>query len=239
MSKSIFQNSIYKILLSVFNLFVPILVTPYVSSLLNEYDYGVYNTANSMLTSFMVFAVFGIYNYGIKEISRVRDRRDELESLFTNLFFFGMITSLATSAVYFLYICFFVDAPSRGIYYTMLIQTIGNVLAIEWVNEAVEDYGFITKKTILVRVVYVAAIFLFVRTAEDIIPYALVMSLAVVVNNLVSFFYVKRRLHFSFSDFPEGLDFVFVAREKTPEAKSTDLYKAMRYQVSHLLSKQK
>ena len=44
---------------------------------------------------------------------------------------------------------------------------------------------------------------------------------------------------FSFSDFPEGLDFVFVAREKTPEAKSTDLYKAMRYQVSHLLSKQK
>ena len=43
----------------------------------------------------------------------------------------------------------------------------------------------------------------------------------------------------SFSDFPEGFDFVFVAREKTPEAKSTDIYKAMKYQVSHLLSKQK
>ena len=44
---------------------------------------------------------------------------------------------------------------------------------------------------------------------------------------------------FSFSDFPEGLDFDFVAREKTPEAKSTDIYKTMKYQVSHLLSKQK
>ena len=51
--------------------------------------------------------------------------------------------------------------------------------------------------------------------------------------------FMKLSAEFPFSDFSDGLDFVFVARDKTPEIKSTDIYKAMKYQVSHLLSKQK
>lgn len=188
-------------ILSIFNLFVPLLVTPYISNLLNEDLFGTYNTANAMLAVFLIFAVFGVYNYGVREISKVRDDKPRLEALFTNLFFFSIITSLVTSVIYFLYVMFAVEQASQMTYLIMLIQISGNILSIEWVNEAVENYGFITKKTIVVRLLYILAIFVFVRTPEDIIPYGLVMSLTVVVNNAVSYFYVKKRIKFNFSDF--------------------------------------
>lgn len=198
MSKSILKNSIYKILLNCFNLLVPLLVTPYIAGLLDEELFGIYNTANAMMGFFLVFSVFGVYHYGVREISRVRHDRKALSDLFSNLFSFSIITSVGTSLVYLLYVLFAVEPSSRATYLIMLIQICGNIVSVEWMNEAAEDYGFITVKTILVRLGYLVSIFLFVRTPLDVVPYGLVMSLSVFVNNLFSFFYVRRRVKIHF-----------------------------------------
>ena len=86
------------------------------------------------------------------------------------------------------------------IYLIMMIQLIGNIFYIEFVNEAAENYSFIAKKTILIRFGYLISIFIFVRKAEDIIPYTLVVSLTVFMNNFVSYLYCKKRLRFDFSE---------------------------------------
>ena len=176
-------------------------MTPYVSSLLSKEPYGTYNTANATLGFFLVFAIFGVYSYGVREISKVRDDEQKLESLFTNLFFFSLITSIITAIVYMIFVLLFVEQSKQAIYMIMIIQIAGNILSIEWLNEAVENYGFITKKTIVVRLLYLVSIFVFVRSPDDIIPYGFVMSLAVVVNNAVSFLYVKKKIKFNFSEF--------------------------------------
>lgn len=201
MSKSIFKNSIYKVILSVFNLFVPLLVVPYISDLFDVELYNVFNTASSVLSFFLVFAVFGVYNYGIRGISRVRDRQDELSALFTNLFFFSAITSLLVSAGYLIYVAVFITEKFKSVYYVLVIQILANVFATEWVNEAVENYGFITLKTIVVRSLYLASIFIFVKKPDDVALYGVIMSISVLLNNLLSFIYLKRKIKFSFKSF--------------------------------------
>lgn len=203
--KSIFKNSIYKMVLNVFNLFVPLLVTPYIATLFNRDEgtrmaFGAYNDANGVMSVFLVFAVFGVYNFGVREIAKVRDDKKAVARVFSNLFCFSMITSIGTSLVYMVFALLGVSGQFRPTYLIMLLQLSGNILSIEWMNEAVENYGFITKKTIVVRLFYIASIFLFVRTPDDIVPYGLVMSLSVVVNNLVSFVYIKKNIPFDFSD---------------------------------------
>lgn len=205
LSKSIFRNSIYKMVLSTFNLLVPLLVTPYIADLFNRDDgtreaFGAYNDANGIFGFFLIFAVFGVYNYGVREISRVRDNPKKLSIVFTNLFLFSVITSLTTSLVYLAFVVFGLDTSHKMTYLIMILQLSGNLLCVEWMSEAVENYGFITKKTILVRLCYVVSIFVFVRTPDDIVPYGLVMSLAVVVNNLVSFIFIKKNTPFDFSE---------------------------------------
>ncbi|HMM32401.1 MAG TPA: oligosaccharide flippase family protein, partial [Clostridia bacterium] len=45
-----------------------------------------------------------------------------------------------------------------------------------------------------VRLLYVAAVFLFIRRAEDIVPFALVSSGAVFLNHFLGFLYIRRRV---------------------------------------------
>lgn len=204
MSKSIFKNSVYKMILSIFNLFVPLLVMPHINYLLIPTDLNEYNYANSQFSFFLIFAVFGIYNFGVREISKVRNDKGKLESLFTNLFFFGIITSVITSIAFLIYIFLFVNANYQVLYSILIIQILGNILSIEWMNEAVENYGFITIKTVIVRSIYVISIFLFVKKPDDVIIFSIIMSSSVVLNNVISFFYVKRDLHFCFNNFHLG-----------------------------------
>ena len=75
---------------------------------------------------------------------------------------------------------------------------VSNIFYIEFVNEAVENYSFITKKTIIVRSIYFAAIFLFVRKPTDVIIYSVVVSMTVLLNNVISFCYLKRNIKFDF-----------------------------------------
>ena len=199
MSKSIVKNTFYKFLLSVFNVIIPVLVGPYVNWLLGKEQMELYSSAITMLNFFLIFATFGVYNYGIREINRVRDDKAALSRLFTSLFSFSMITTLLTSAFYLGYILLAVEKGQQAVFSAMLIQILANAFMVEWLNEALENYGFITKKTILVRLISTVLLFLVVRRPDDVLAYALLMSVTVLVNNLVSFAYIKRRIPFDFS----------------------------------------
>lgn len=200
MSKSIVKNTISKFILSVFNIIVPILVGPYVNSLLDINEYSIYNGAISILAIFIIFASYGIYNYGVREISKVRDDKKAMSSLFTNLFMFGIVTNIVVSIIYFFYVFFIVETSSQPIYFVLIIQLLANAFMVEWINEAVENYEFITRKTIIVRIIGTILLFFVVTKPEHTIHYALLMALINAVNNLSSFMYVKKHVHFDFSN---------------------------------------
>lgn len=198
--KSIAKNTFFKFLLSVFNIIIPVIVGPYVNRVLGMDQVELYNSAVTMLNFFLIFATFGVYNYGIREINKVRDDKKALSQLFTNLFCFGLITSLLTSVFFGAYILFAVKADEQLVFSVMIIQVLANIFMVEWLNEALENYGFITMKTVIVRIISTVLLFLVVRHPEDAFLYAALMSVTVMVNNLVSFFYVKRQIPFDRSN---------------------------------------
>ena len=101
--KSLARNGIYKALLNIFNLVVPLLVGPYVTGLLNEELYGIYNRVYTEYSIFLALASFGIYNYGVREISRVRNDPVATNKLFTSLFLICIVSNGAAMLVYVAY----------------------------------------------------------------------------------------------------------------------------------------
>ena len=85
-SKSLFKNSIYKALLSLANIVIPIIIGPYITKLLDVELYGAYNKVYAEFQIFLIFATFGIYTFGVREISRIRNDEKKVAGLFTNLF---------------------------------------------------------------------------------------------------------------------------------------------------------
>ena len=160
--KSLIKNTIFKAILSLFNIAIPLIVGPYIVRLLDVKLYGIYNSVFSEFQLFLTFASFGIYTFGVREISKIRDDDKAVSKLFTNLFVITVITNLIVLGIYIAYSCFVSTGIARSIYLVMVIQIIGNIFYIEFTNEALENYKFITIKTAIVKIFYLIALFVFV-----------------------------------------------------------------------------
>ena len=197
---TLFKNTIYKSMLSMVNIVVPLIIGPYILRLLDVELYGLYNRIFADFQMFLAFASFGVYTLGVREISKIRNDKEKVSKLFTNLF----VISLASNAlVLLIYIIFSITTSSglaRTLYLVMTIQIIANMFYVEFVNEALENFKFITIKSIIVKLIYFLAILLAVRNPKDIVIYAVIVSLTNFLNNIISFIYAKKRIKFNFSE---------------------------------------
>ena len=91
---TLFKNTIYKSILSMVNIFVPIIIGPYIMRLLDVDLYGMYNRVFADFQMFLAFAGFGVYTLGVREISKIRDDKEKVSKLFTNLFMISMLSNL-------------------------------------------------------------------------------------------------------------------------------------------------
>ena len=201
MNKSISKNILFKLLLNFFNLIIPILIGPYALRVLGPDNMGSVKFSLTIYGYFYIFAGFGVYQYGLREVSRVRDNKEKLSSVFTNLFIFTLITNIITVAIYVIFI--HNSYYGSQTYIACMIMTfnlVANVFYIEWLNEALENFGFITIKTIVVRIIYVILLLTTVRSSDNLKEYMIVLVLYTLLNNLLSFIYIKRRIKFNFSN---------------------------------------
>ena len=197
---SLGMNAVYKTILNVFNLLVPLFVGPYIAGLLDKDLYGVYNRVYAEFQVFFILGAFGIYNYGVREISKIRSDKKKTREVFTSLFVIGVISNLLVTIFYCVYFSVRSTGIDKYVYLVMIIQMVSNVFYIEFVNEAVENYAFITKKTILIRLLYLIAIFTLVKEPTDVVIYSIIVSAIVLANNFVSFCYLKKQYKFSFNN---------------------------------------
>lgn len=205
MSKSLAKNAFYKLFLNIFNIIVPLLVGSYATRILQSKEMGDVNYAQSIYQYFYIFATFGIYQYGLREISRVRDNKEKLSRVFTNLFIITLITNVVTSIVYVLFIN--IVFKQSDIYIIALIMTMNffsNIFYVEWVAEGLEEFDFITIKTIIIQSIYSILVFIFVKSADDTDAYVYLLAIALFANYIVSYIYIKKKIKFNFNEIELG-----------------------------------
>ena len=199
MDKSILKNIVFKFLLNLFNLVVPILIGPYVLRKLGPDLMGSITFSQTIFGYFFIFAGFGVYQYGLREISRVRHNKELLSKTFTSLYIFTVITTLITTLIY---VIFIINKYSGStVYIASMILTfnlLANLFYVEWINEALENFDFITVKTIIVKIIYIILLFIMVKSSNNFKEYIYLLVLSTVLNNVISFLYIKKNIKFSF-----------------------------------------
>ena len=196
---TLFKNTIYKSMLSMVNIVVPLVIGPYIMRLLDVDLYGLYNRVFADFQMFLAFASFGVYTLGVREISKIRNDKEKVSKLFTNLFVISFLSNMLVLIIYLIFSLITSTGLAKVLYLVMSIQIIANVFYVEFVNEALENYKFITIKSIIDKIIYFLAILLAVRNPHDIVIYAVIVSLTNFLNNIISFIYAKHRISFDFS----------------------------------------
>lgn len=209
MSKSIKLNALFKTLMSIVNIIFPLLTVPYVARVLSIDGYTEYNKAVSMVTWFSPFAVFGVYTYGMRTISQIKNDKMLVSNLFSKLFCFSVFTSVIITILFLLIVIFIPSFRDyKEMYYIFSTQILFTCFATDWANEAYENYGFILVKTFICRLIYIVSVFIFVKKANDVLIYVLLTSLSVMFNNGLTFVYAKTKIKFSKFSFKDEISLI-------------------------------
>lgn len=200
MEKSLLKNAIYKISLNFFNLILPIIIGPYLYRVLGSESIGKVKYGESIFNYFFIFATFGIYQYGLREVSRVKKDKKKVAQLFTSLFIFSLFTNIISFVVYLLVAYWgYGEQYLFPILLVFSVNFIMNIFYVEWLNEAFENYDFITIKTIAVKIIYVILLLTLVNSTDDYLIFTILLVVTTALNNIISFIYIKRKVKFDFS----------------------------------------
>ena len=195
---SIIKNSVYKLILNVFNLGIPLIIGPYALRVLGPDVMGNIYYNETIYSYFMIISSFGLYQYGIRELSIIRDNSKKTKELFSSLLIISIVATFLTFVIYWInMILNFKGTSNFNILAVYSINIITNALFVEWALEAQENYKFITIKTIVIKVIYVILLIGFVRNKNDGIIYVGLFVLSTSLNNIVSYIYIHHNIGFS------------------------------------------
>ena len=186
--KSLKKNALYSVFKEFFTLFFPLITFPYATRILLPDGIGKINFANSIVSYFVMIAGLGIGSYATREASKVRDDKLALTKLFKE------IISINTVCCIFAYLLFFISlcaipkfSDYRSILLVCSIKIIFSGIWIEWLFSAFEEYKYISIRSICFQILSVIYLFVFVRTKDDIIHYAVFGIILAVGSTLFNF----------------------------------------------------
>ena len=173
--RSLKKNAFYNVLRSLLSFIVPLITYPYITKVLDPDGLGKVNYTISIVTYFMLLAVFGMGTYAIKECAPLSGDRKAINEKASELFTFNIITALISYALL-LAVMFLVKKfhPYTLLLLIQSIQIIFSIINIEWVNVVYEDYKFTTIRFLIIDIINLLVLFLFVRNKEDYVIYAFI-----------------------------------------------------------------
>ena len=190
---SIKHNFFYSSLLTVANYLFPLITYPYVSRVLGVANIGVCNFVDSILQWFILFSMMGISIVGNREIAACRDDELRRSKVFSELILLNLSTTVIAIIVL---IGAMYTVPSlfqyRRLLWIGVVKLTANFACIDWLFRGTELFKYITGRTILVKLLYVVAVFAFVHKAEDYTVYYLLSVLMIAGNAIINLLYSKQ-----------------------------------------------
>lgn len=200
MQKSLAKNLIYNIIYTVANILFPFVTSIYVSRILLLVGVGKVASAQNIASYFVTIAALGLPSYGVREFAKVRDNKVEREKLFTELLLLNIVST--TLAVVGFFALVFVNAGFNGewaLYIACGLAIFFNYLNIDWMYKGLEEYGYITGRSLAIKGISLLALFLFVKTRQDYVIYALISNLATGGNYVFNVIHARKFVKIRFS----------------------------------------
>lgn len=184
---SVKRNYLYNTLLLSANILFPLITFPYLTRVLGPEGIGRVQFVQAFSDYFRLFASLGIPLYGLRQIARVRNDRDELDRVFSEIVIVAFVANLIAFAVY---LGAFLVVPKLRNEGSLVLLFGGyvfvNFLTLDWYFQGIEDYRFITLRGLLVKLAAVAVVFTCITESTDALVYGLVVSGSFIVANALN-----------------------------------------------------
>ena len=190
---SLTLNFVMNAILTMSQFLFPLITFPYISRILLPTGTGKVSFATSVVSYFALFAQLGIPTYGIRACAKVRDDRKALERTVQELFLINLIMSILAYIVLFLAIAFVPRMrQEKALFLIVGLTILFNAIGMEWLYKALEQYTYITVRSIIFKLIAVVAMFVLVHEQKDYVIYGGISILAASASNVFNFFHAHK-----------------------------------------------
>lgn len=193
---SVKLNIVMNFILTMSNFIFPLITFPYVSRVLLPVGTGKVAFATSIVSYFSMVGMLGIPTYGIRACAKVRDDRDKLSKTVQEIM---VINSIAMGLSLLVYIIAIILVPrmarDRVLFMINIATLFFNLIGCEWLYKALEQYSYITIRSIILKLISLFLMFLMVHQKSDYVIYGAITILASVGSNFFNFINLRQFLN--------------------------------------------
>ena len=191
--KSLKLNFVMNAILTMSSFIFPLISFPYVSRILLPEGTGKVSFATSLIAYFTMFAQLGIPTYGVRACARVRDDRKALTRTAQELLIINLVmTALSYTALFAALIFVPRLRQERALYLLVSLSMLFTTIGMEWLYKALEQYTYITVRSIVFKLVALVAMFALIHSREDYVIYGGITILASSASSIFNFFHARR-----------------------------------------------
>lgn len=191
--KSLKLNFIMNAILTMSSFIFPLITFPYVSRILLPEGTGKVSFATSVISYFAMFAQLGIPTYGIRACAKVRDNREELTRTAQEIFIINFVMMVLAYSVFGVALAVVPRLQQdRTLFLIVSATLLFNTIGMEWLYKALEQYTYITVRSIAFKFIALIAMFLLIHEKSDYVIYGAISILASSASNVFNFINVHK-----------------------------------------------
>jgi len=192
--KKIIENFLSLSLIRVADFILPLIVLPYLITVLGVEKFGLIAFAAALVNYFLNITQYGFSLSAVRDLSKNQDNPQKLEEIFNSVlstkFFLLIISSLV-------FVLLIIIVPSFSEYYLLYVFSfglvIGDVFFPKWFFQGVEQMRFITLINILFKLTFLILVFLFIKKESDFVYVPLLQSIGIIFGGLCSLYIIYKK----------------------------------------------
>lgn len=194
------KNTVMLYILQFSSSILSLAAVPYETRVLGPAIYGYLGAATAVMVYFQLVIDFGFLLSATEEVSRRREDPEALNRIFTGVTICKVFLSLA-SALVLMVLCQVIPAwqEKRTLFLLTFLSTALTSMIPDYLYRGLEKMTAITVRTVLIRLFFTVAIFLFLKSPEDLL---VVPTLNIIGNFfalLGAFWHLHRRMGIRFT----------------------------------------
>lgn len=191
--KSVKLNVVMNLTRTLATLVFPLITFPYTSRILGPEGNGKTSFAFSLVNYFVLLASIGVPLYGIREVAKIRNNKAELSALVQELLILHGCASLVSFACFLGMIAISPKVHEEALLFWIVSCSIPlSMLTMEWLYNGLEEFVYITIRSVVFSAISVIALFLFVHHKGDYVVNAAITVMASLGSSVLNFWNARK-----------------------------------------------
>ena len=194
---SVKKNFVMNMFLTMSSIIFPVITFPYVSRILLPEGTGKVTFAVSFIAYFNLISQLGIPTYGIRACAKVRDNKCELTRVAHELLLINQVMCIFSYIILGLVLIFIPRFRQDRLLYIIISFTVFlSAIGMEWLYKGLEQYTYITVRSVIFKFIALLATFLLIHTKKDYVIYGGISIFASSASNVLNFINAHKYIGF-------------------------------------------